>query len=156
MSEIDYAAQLLAETTAAAMFERDTASRGLGIKILAVKPGYALLSMLVRFDMLNGHGMCHGGFIFALADSAFAFSCNTYNHNTVAAGCSIEYLAPGVANSVLTAEAVEQSRGRRTGVYDVTVTSGDGSRIALFRGKSFQISGQVISALPAQKIPVDM
>ncbi|MEO7030947.1 MAG: hydroxyphenylacetyl-CoA thioesterase PaaI [Herbaspirillum sp.] len=150
MTEIDGAAQLLAETTAAAMFERDTASRGLGIKILAVRPGYAKLSMLVRADMLNGHGMCHGGFIFALADSAFAFSCNTYNHNTVAAGCSIEYLAPGVVGSLLTAEAVEQSRGRRTGVYDVTVTSEHSTRIALFRGKSFQIGGEVISTLPAR------
>ena len=139
-------AQALAEATAAAMFSRDAASQALGMQILKMGPGYAKLTMTVRPDMLNGHQTCHGGFIFALADSAFAFSCNSYNLNTVAAGCSIEYLAPGRAGDVLTAEAIEQSRAGRSGVYDVSVTNQDGTRIALFRGKSHQIKGEVLEA----------
>ena len=108
-------------------------------------PGTAELSMPVRPDMLNGHQTCHGGFIFALADSAFAFACNSHNRNTVASGCSIDYLAPGREGDVLTAHAVEQSRAGRLGLYDIIVTNQDGVRIALFRGKSYQISGEVIS-----------
>lgn len=138
--------QALAEATASAMFERDAASKALGMQIAAVGPGYARLTMQVRRDMLNGHKTCHGGFIFALADSAFAFSCNSYNFNTVAAGCSIEYLLPGREGDVLTAEAVEQTRSGKTGVYDVTVSNQDGSRVALFRGKSHQIKGEVLAS----------
>lgn len=145
-------AQALAEATAAAMFSRDAASQTLGMQIVRMGPGYAKLTMTVRPDMLNGHQTCHGGFIFALADSAFAFSCNSHNLNTVAAGCTIEYLAPGRAGDVLTAEAVEQARAGRSGVYDVSVTNQDGIRIALFRGKSAQIKGEVLEAFaPGQK-----
>lgn len=140
------AAQALAEAAAAAMFSRDEASKGLGMEILQVAPGYAKMRMRVRDDMLNGHKTCHGGFIFALADSAFAFSCNSHNRNTVAAGCSIEYLRPAFANDVLTAEAVEQTRGSKTGVYDVAVTNQDGKRVALFRGKSHQVNGEVLES----------
>jgi acyl-CoA thioesterase len=144
--------QALAEATAAAMFARDEASKSLGMKIVKMKPGYAKLTMTVRPDMLNGHQTCHGGFIFALADSAFAFSCNSHNFNTVASGCSIDYLAPGRAGDLLMAEAVEQSRAGRTGVYDVTVTNQDGTRIALFRGKSYQIKGEVLeTSIPEQR-----
>lgn len=137
-------AQALAEATAGAMYERDHATQSLGINIHEVRPGYARLSMRIRSDMLNGHSTCHGGFIFALADSAFAFSCNSRNQATVAAGCSIEYLAPGALNDVLTAQAIEQSLTGRTGIYDVTVTNQDEKRIAMFRGKSHQIRGEVI------------
>lgn len=139
-------AQALAEATAKSMYARDAATRALGMQLLAVGPGNARISMKVRPDMLNGHQTCHGGFIFALADSTFAFACNSYNLNTVAAGCSIEYLAPGKAGDVLTAEAVEQARAGRSGVYDVIVTNQDGACIALFRGKSHQIKGEVIEA----------
>lgn len=142
-------AQTLADATAKAMYARDNATQSLGMKIHEVRPGYARLSMLVRSDMLNGHASCHGGFIFALADSAFAFSCNSRNQTTVASGCSIEYLAPGAVNDVLTAEAVEQSLAGRTGVYDITVTNQHGKRIALFRGKSYRIKGEVIAGLDA-------
>ncbi len=142
--------QALAEATAAVMFERDEASKALGMRIVSVAPGYAKLTMPVRRDMLNGHQTCHGGFIFALADSAFAFSCNSYNFNTVAAGCSIEYLRPGLEGDLLTAEAVEQSRSKKTGVYDVTVTNQDGKRVALFRGKSHQINGEVLATFAQQ------
>jgi acyl-CoA thioesterase len=137
-------AQALAEATAKAMFERDQATQSLGMQIVKMGPGYAQLTMAVRPDMLNGHQTCHGGFIFALADSAFAFSCNSYNRNTVASGCTIDYLVPGYAGDVLTAEASEQSRAGRTGVYDITVSNQAGIRIALFRGKSYQISGEVL------------
>lgn len=137
--------QALAEATARVMFERDAASQALGMQVVAVGAGYAKLTMPVRSDMLNGHKTCHGGFIFALADSAFAFSCNSHNLNTVAAGCSIDYLRPGREGDVLTAEAVEQSRSSKTGVYDVTVTNQDGVRVALFRGKSHQIKGEVLA-----------
>jgi acyl-CoA thioesterase len=140
-------AQALAEAAAAAMYERDEATQALGMKIERVAPGYAKLTMQVRKDMLNGHKTCHGGFIFALADSAFAFSCNSYNRNTVAAGCSIEYLVPGREGDVLTAEAVEQVRSGKTGVYDVAITNQDGVRVALFRGKSHEIKGEVLATL---------
>jgi acyl-CoA thioesterase len=141
------AAQALAEATGKIMFARDEASKSLGIEVVKMMPGYAQLAMPVRPDMLNGHQICHGGFIFTLADSAFAYSCNSHNRNTVASGCSIDYLAPGRAGDMLTAEAIEQSRAGRTGVYDVTVTNQDGTRIALFRGKSYQVSGAVLEAL---------
>jgi acyl-CoA thioesterase len=137
-------AQALAKAVAAAMFARDPASRGLGMTIDAVAPGYARMSMTIREDMLNGHGSCHGGFIFTLADSAFAFACNSHNMNTVGAGCSIDYLAPGGLHDVLTATAVEQALAGKSGVYDVKVSNQDGRTIALFRGKSHRVSGEVV------------
>jgi acyl-CoA thioesterase len=137
-------AQALAERVAVAMWSRDDASKGLGIKIIGVAPGRAELSMTVRADMLNGHAICHGGFIFTLADSAFAFACNSYNLNTVASGCSIDFLAPARELDVLTAVAHERSMAGRTGVYDIEVTNQHGEKIALFRGKSYRIKGHVI------------
>lgn len=134
----------LASATAAAMYENDACSRALGIEVLEVRPGYVRLRMAVRDDFLNGHQICHGGLIFALADSAFAFACNTYNVNTVAAGCSIEYLWPVQVGNVLTAEAVEQTLNGRTGIYDVRVTDRSGQTVAMFRGKSAQIRGSLI------------
>lgn len=137
-------AQALAETVAAAMFARDPASQGLGMTINAVGPGYASMSMTIRADMLNGHQSCHGGFIFTLADSAFAFACNSYNLTTVGAACTIDYLAPGRLHDILTAEAVEQALNGKSGVYDVKVSNQDGRVIALFRGKSLRVAGEVI------------
>ncbi len=134
----------LAEATAKTMYSRDYASRALGIRLEEVSPGCARLSMTVRQDMVNGHDICHGGLIFTLADSAFAFSCNTYNRVTVALAATIEYLAPARLGDVLTAEAQEQALGGRTGVYDVVVSNQEGRRIALFRGKSYRIQGTVI------------
>ena len=141
------AAQTLAEETAAAMWSRDRASQGLGLELISVKPGYALLRMTVRSDMVNGHHICHGGFIFTLADSAFAFSCNSYNQNTVASACHIDFLAPAREGQVLEAEAVERSLSGRTGVYDITVRVQGGVTVALFRGKSYRIKGEVIAGL---------
>ena len=119
-----------------AMYARDTASQALGMALEQVRPGYARLRMAVRADMLNGHGSCHGGMVFALADSAFAFACNSHDVVTVASGCSIEFLAPAQEGDELVAEAEERFREGRNGVYDVNVRRGDGSLIATFRGRS--------------------
>lgn len=124
------------------MFAKDAASPGLGMRITDVSPGRATLEMPVRADMLNGHGICHGGFIFALADSAFAFACNSYNQMAVAQQNQITYLSPGQADELMTARAVEVSRTGRSGIYDVTVTGQDGRTIALFRGLSRIVKGQ--------------
>jgi acyl-CoA thioesterase len=137
-------AQALAERVAVAMYERDAASQGLGIRVVRVAPGHAELAMPVRADMLNGHAICHGGFIFTLADSAFAYACNSYNLTTVASGCGIDFLAPAREGDLLTAVAQERSASGRTGVYDIEVVSQRGERIALFRGKSYRIKGHVV------------
>jgi acyl-CoA thioesterase len=137
-------AQALAERVASAMYSRDTASKTLGIGIEQISPGLATLTMAVRPDMLNGHAICHGGFIFTLADSAFAYACNSYNLNTVASGCSIDFMAPAREGDVLTAHAHERSVSGRTGVYDIEVTNQRGEKIALFRGKSYRIKGHVV------------
>ncbi|MBA5639574.1 hydroxyphenylacetyl-CoA thioesterase PaaI [Duganella sp. LX20W] len=136
-------AQALAEAAGAAMYARDPASQGLGMTLDSIRPGYARMSMPVRADMLNGHQTCHGGFIFALADSAFAFACNSHNQNTVGAGCTIEYLAPGRLGDILTAEAVEQALAGKSGVYDIRVSDQNGRVLALMRGKSHRVSGEV-------------
>jgi acyl-CoA thioesterase len=136
-------AQQLAELAGKTMYERDPASQKLGMTLDEIRPGYARMSMRVREDMLNGHGTCHGGYIFMLADSAFAFACNSHNFNTVGAGCSIDYLAPGREGDVLTAEAVEQALSGKTGVYDIVVTNQEGRKLALFRGKSHRVNGMV-------------
>jgi acyl-CoA thioesterase len=135
--------QRLAERAALALLDRDTASNLLGIRLVAVKPGHARVSMAVRTDMVNGHRTCHGGLIFALADTAFAVSCNSHNESTVAAAASIDFLAPAFAGDELSAEASEIWRAGRSGLYEITVTNQRGERIALFRGRSHRINGQV-------------
>jgi len=137
-------AQALAERVAQGMYSRDRASQALGMKIASIGPGRAELTMTVRADMLNGHAICHGGFIFSLADSAFAFACNSYNLSTVASGCSIDFVAPAREGDVLTAIAHERSASGRTGVYDIEVKNNRGEAIALFRGKSYRIKGHVV------------
>ena len=144
-------AQALAEAVAEAMWSRDRAAQALGLRIDSVGPGRATLSMPVRSDMVNGHHICHGGLIFALADTAFAYACNAYNRNTVASGCNIDFTAPGKEGDTLTAEAVERSAAGRTGVYDVTVRDSAGRTVALFRGKSYRIAGEVIAGLDAEQ-----
>ena len=133
----------LARLAGKTMFERDPASQALGMRLDEIRPGYARMSMPVRADMLNGHATCHGGYIFMLADSAFAFACNSYNLNTVGAGCTIDYLAPCREGDLLCAEAVEQALSGKTGVYDVAVRKQDGQTVALFRGKSHRVAGNV-------------
>jgi acyl-CoA thioesterase len=136
----------LARAAAQAMYEADACSHALGIELLEVRAGYARMRMAVRPDFLNGHRICHGGLVFTLADSTFAFACNSYNINTVASGCSIEFLRPVHDGDVLTAEAIEQTLSGRNGIYDIRVTNRAGDTVAMFRGKSAQIKGNVIPA----------
>ena len=137
-------AQALAERVAAGMYARDNASQGLGIRLARVAPGFAQLTMTVRADMVNGHAITHGGLVFTLADSAFTYACNSYNVNTVAAGCAIEFLAPSREGDVLTATAREHTLVGRNGIYDVDVKNQKGETIVLFRGKSTRIRGHVV------------
>lgn len=130
------------------MYEQDSASRALGMRIVEIRPGFARIVMQVREDMVNGHQICHGGLIFTLADSAFAFACNTYNLVTVAAGGSIDFLRPGRLGDTLTATAEERSRSRRTGIYDVAVLNQSGECIAMFRGRSHQTSDRIFAETP--------
>ncbi|MBA3998927.1 MAG: phenylacetic acid degradation protein PaaD [Candidatus Accumulibacter sp.] len=144
-------AAALAEQTAEAMFRRDAASKLIGLRLIAVRPGYARLAMVVRPDMVNGHHICHGGYLFTLADSAFAYACNSYNKNTVASACHIDFLAPTKEGEVLEAECEERSLSGRTGVYDTTIRNRTGKVVALFRGKSYRINGEVIAGLEAEE-----
>ncbi|HEY7890341.1 MAG TPA: hydroxyphenylacetyl-CoA thioesterase PaaI [Steroidobacteraceae bacterium] len=137
-------AQRVAELCAQALFAADEASRNLGMRVEAVKPGFARLRMIVRSDMVNGHGMCHGGIVFALADSAFAVACNTYNAVTVAAAASIDFLAATSTDDELTAEARELWRSKRSGIYEISVCNQRGEPIALFRGRSHCTGGQIV------------
>ncbi len=130
-----------ARRAAAAMWADDHASPWFGMALDEIGPGYARMSLTVRQDHLNGHGICHGGVIFALADSAFAFACNSHNRNAVAQHNQISYLSPGQKDETLVAEAREISLVGRSGLTDVTVTGGDGRVVALFRGASRQIAG---------------
>lgn len=112
------------------------------MQILAIGPGSAILSMTVREDMLNGHDICHGGFMATLADSAFAFACNSYNELTVASGFAVDFVAPARLGDVLTARCTEISKAGRTGVYDVEVCNQRGDRVAVFRGRSYTLKGK--------------
>jgi acyl-CoA thioesterase len=135
----------LAQQVAQSMYAVDTATKDtMGIEMLSCEPGRAVMRMAVRELHLNGHQICHGGFIFTLADSTFAFACNSYNKVAVAAGCSIEFLKSARLGDVLTCEGVEQTLSGRHGIYDMRVTNQHGETIAMFRGKSAQIQGTVI------------
>lgn len=135
----------LAARVGEAMFAVDAASKDfLQMELLACEPGRAVMRMKVRAPMLNGHQICHGGLIFTLADSTFAFACNSHNKVTVAAGCSIEFLKPARLDDVLTCEGIEQVLQGRHGIYDMKVTNQRGEVVAVFRGKSASIQGTVI------------
>ena len=133
-------AEEIARRSADAMWAEDRASQGLGMRVVSVGPGRATLEMTVRDDMVNGHAIGHGGLTFTLADSAFAFACNSYNRSTVAAAADIRFLAPTRLGDLLVAEAVERERTGRDGVYDVTVRCGD-VVVAEFVGRSKEIRG---------------
>jgi acyl-CoA thioesterase len=134
--------QQVAERVRAGMFAEDRAAQALGMAVTEIAPGRATLTMTVREDMLNGHAICHGGLIATLADTAFAYGCNSYDELTVASGFSIDFVAPGRLGDVLTARCTEVSRAGRTGVYDVTVDNQRGERIAVFRGRSYTAKGR--------------
>jgi len=133
----------VARTSAQRMWAADAASQRLGMQLLEVRPGYARLSMRITGDMVNGHGIAHGGFVFALADSAFAFACNSYGGTTVAAHCDISYVSAVDRDDELIAEAVERLRRGRNGIYDVTVSRAvDATVVAEFRGRSRTLSAR--------------
>jgi acyl-CoA thioesterase len=134
--------QEVAERVRVGMFAEDRAAQVLGMQVADIAPGSATLTMTVRQDMLNGHAICHGGLIATLADTAFAYGCNSYDELTVASGFSVDFVAPGRLGDVLTARCVEVSRAGRTGVYDVTVENQRGERIAVFRGRSYTAKGR--------------
>jgi acyl-CoA thioesterase len=139
-------AEALAAKVGETMFAVDIASKDtMGMELLLCAPGHARMRMQVRECHLNGHGICHGGFIFTLADSTFAFACNSHNQNAVAAAASIEFLKPAKLGDVLTSTGVEQVLVGRHGVYDMTVRNQHDEVIALFRGKSAQIAGTVVN-----------
>jgi acyl-CoA thioesterase len=135
----------LATAVATAMWRVDVATKDtMQMRLITAEPGRAVMEMQVRELHLNGHHICHGGFIFTLADSTFAFACNSYNKVAVAAGCSIEFLKPALLGDVLTCEGTEQTLAGRHGIYDMRVTNQKGETIAMMRGKSAQIAGTVI------------
>ncbi len=135
----------LAEACAERMLRNDQASHDLGMTVNIVKPGVAEVRMSVNKSMINGHSICHGGFIFSIADSAFAFACNAYNDLTVAAGADINYLYSAKLGDDLVAVARESHRGRRSGVYEVEVRNQDDRLIAVFRGRSVALGRPVLS-----------
>jgi acyl-CoA thioesterase len=135
-------AQEVADFVREGMLQNDRATKALGMQVVSIGPGSATLSMAVREDMLNGHDICHGGFMATLADSTFAFACNSYNELTVASGFAVDFLAPARLGDVLTAYCTEISKTGRTGVYDVALSNQRGERVAVFRGRSYTFKGK--------------
>jgi acyl-CoA thioesterase len=148
LSSEDIASDDLARACADAMWKEDDASKGLGMEILQIRPGEAMLAMTIPPHMVNGHGIAHGGFIFLLADSAFAYACNSHNERAVAAQCNISFIRPGKLGDRLVATAREISRTGRSGIYDVRVTLDDVA-IAELRGHSRTIGGAWVPAAAA-------
>jgi len=142
-------AATLARACADAMWAEDATSRGLGIELIAVEPGSAVLLMVVGAQMVNWHNTCHGGFIYLLADTAFGYACNSRNQRMVAQHCSITYLNPAQRGDHLTAQAIERQRAKRSGIYDVAVTRADGTAIAEFRGHARAIDGTLLPDVAA-------
>ena len=141
----------LADKVGASMFAADRASKEfMRMELVCCEPGRAVMRMTVRQEMLNGHQICHGGFIFTLADSTFAFACNSRNQATVASGASIDFLRPAHAGDVLSCEGIEQLVQGRHGIYDMKVSNQRGETVAMFRGKSAQIKGAVLPDAEAQ------
>ncbi len=140
--------QAIAQACSEVLWHNDPASKKLGMAIEKIAPGYAELCMTVADDMVNGHNICHGGFMFTLADSTFAFACNTYNQNCVAQHCTISYLSPAFKGDVLHATGREVSRQGRNGIYDISIVNQKNEKIVEFRGFSRTIAG---SLLPHQQ-----
>jgi acyl-CoA thioesterase len=136
--------QEIAELCAKALWADDNATQALNMELVGVNPGRAVIAMTVTKAMTNGHGTCHGGYIFTLADSAFAFACNSHGPRSVAQHCSISYIAPGRLGMRLVAEGIERQRGERSGITDVTVRDEDGNIIAEFRGHSRTVPGSLL------------
>jgi acyl-CoA thioesterase len=133
--------QRVAHHASQSMYAQDLACQAQGIVLRSIEPGRATMTMQVRANMVNGHNMCHGGFVFLLADSAFAYACNSYGHRAVASSASIEFLAAGALGDTLQATATMMKQGKRSGLYDIIVTNQNTETIALFRGRSATIKG---------------
>jgi acyl-CoA thioesterase len=146
-----YTPQQVADLVREGMFANDLASKSLGMQILEVRPGTATITMTVRRDMLNGFAICHGGFITTLADSTFAFACNSYNELTVASGITVDFIAPAHEGDVLTAVGKEIALTGRTGIYDVEVKNQHGRRVAMFRGRSSRLKDRNVVPLLQQQ-----
>lgn len=142
----DVAAQALAERVRDTMFAKDRAAHALGMQVVSVGPGAASVTMTVRADMANGFGICHGGLVATLADTAFAYACNSWNVQAVAAGFDVQLLAAAQLGDALTAHASVLSQGRRTGVYDVNVRNQANRLIAAFRGRSHRLEGRIVES----------
>lgn len=142
--KVDLDPQSVAEKVLETLVAQDTAARSLGVVVEGIGPGTAKVRMTVRDDMLNGFGTCHGGYITALADTAFAYSCNSHNEMSVASGINLDFVAPGRTGDILSAVAIEVSATARTGVYDITVTNQNGVLIAVMRGKSYRFKGRPV------------
>ena len=153
MAERAIDAQHVADAVAVGMLKDDRASRALGMQITAIAPGRATLTMTVRDDMLNGFEICHGGFMTLLADSAFAFACNSRNAVTVAAGLDVEFIASAYRGDVLTARANEVHLAGRTGLYDIEVTNQRGERVAMVRGRSHRLKDREVVPLDGRQTP---
>jgi len=134
----------LAQRCRDTMYEADAAVRSLDIAVEVSGPGRAEARMVIRPEMLNGHDVCHGGYLFMLADTAFAYACNACNEVTFAAGAAIEFLRPAKAGDRILAIATERHRGGRTGTYDVTLTNQEGADVALFRGRSYSTRAPLV------------
>jgi len=137
--------RVLAEKCAAAMWPNDRASHSLDLKLIAMDEGRAIMSMEVKEYMLNGYSLCHGGYIFTLADSTFAYACNSQNHAAVASSCGIDYLQPAGLGDILTARADMLHQSSRTGLYDIVISNAGGDVVARFRGRSTRINKSVLS-----------
>ncbi|MEZ5546405.1 MAG: hydroxyphenylacetyl-CoA thioesterase PaaI [Pseudomonadales bacterium] len=136
--------QALAEACVNTLYQRDVASQDLGMKLISIAPGQVVMEMKITEKMLNGHKICHGGYIFALADSTFAFASNSENFSSVATDCMIDYVKPGKLNDLLTARAKQIDQGKRVGYYDVSITNQEGVKVAHFRGKSYRLGGAIL------------
>lgn len=143
-------ADAIAKRAAEAMWAGDRATNGLGMSLDEVRAGFARISMTVRDDMVNGHDICHGGFIFALADSAFAFACNSRNLTTVASGARIDFIRPAHLGDALYATSEVVHQGKRSGIYDSVVYNQDDEIIAQFRGNSATIGGALVADLEGE------
>ena len=136
--------QALAEACVNTLYQRDVASQDLGMKLISIAPGQVVMEMKITEKMLNGHKICHGGYIFALADSTLAFASNSENFSSVATDCMIDYVKPGKLNDLLTARAKQIDQGKRVGYYDVSITNQEGVKVAHFRGKSYRLGGAIL------------
>ena len=138
----------IARLSAEAMWADDAACKALDMRVVEVRPGYARIEMAIAKHMVNGHGMCHGGYIFTLADSAFAYACNSFGQRAVAQNCAITYVSPGRLGTRLVAEAQARLQQERAGIYDVTVRDDKGNAIAEFRGHSRTLPGSLLDPEP--------